>query len=387
MFNTEEDVHKKFVNDADPNKFFDEFTVPYTVPEDTIDRTKHDAKFQERHNLLEVYKSTRDKNSIITKILKKRVLTPAEKARKVELEKKDHDDVINEEEEKELDCLDQLELKSDADINAKEIFSNLPKIYYYKDARKWLKEGLSFDEWNGEKTKSKEPIDALEIAKDENAKRLVMHVKCGDALTELIKLKNDGLNPVLAVCGSRIAPGGGWDQGLLGTEEEIFYRSTASLAFSNEIIGGFYALQDDAVLFAPRIMLYKDSAKNGFKIMNDANKEFFSLITYAPEYLPEDTKELNDQKKDMLINKLRNVIRTALYWGYNSIVFTPVGDGPPANYPPQCVVDVIKHVIFAKKHMFCTRLKRVAFVFPENPHNNVSVTIYRNNLHGVTHEI
>lgn len=388
LFTSEEDSHRDFVSDG-PGNFFSEFKKPektyeYVVKEAEIDRTKHDPKYQEHLQLMAVRTHTIDKNNILLRLLAKRYLTDREKARMAELNVLSDNDKINRDQERELQTLRDIELRLDGDINMQQLFRGLKDIYYYTDARHKLRPGTQFTEFNQLITKSHEPENIIDSI-DEDAKHLTIIVSTGDLLTECIKAQTKGLKPVVGLCGSRLCPGGQWEQGIMGIEEEIYYRSSVSVAYSNEICGGFYILQDEATLYAPKILLYKKPASEKFELLNDSSKAFFGLITYAPEYLPEDSTVLSEDQKEMLKNKFRNLIQTALYWGHDCIVMNPFGMGPPGNYPAAEVTAIFKRVIFAKKHKFYARLKRVIIVFPHQ--RSQAYQVYNRDLNGITHEI
>ncbi len=390
-FASEEDTHRDFVRDG-PGNFFNEFkqkekTYEYSVKEKDIDKTKHDEKYQKHLMLMKVYSDTVGKNNILVRLLTKRPLNPVERARVAELVAKEEDESINRDEERELQQLRDLDLKGGEDMNMQQVFRGLRSIYYYMGARRVLRPAEKYKEWNGEVTSSHEPANALEIAGTDEAKRLSIAVVAGDLLGEFVKVQAKGMKPAIVLCGSRLCPGGVWEQGALGIEEEIYYRSSANIAYSDEIRGGFYILQDDAVLYAPKILLYKEAASSDFARMNDKSKAFFSLLTYAPEHLPEGTVELTEEQRELLKSKFRNAIQTALYWGHDSIIMNPFGEGMPGNYPAAEVTEIFKHVIFAKKHMFCTRLKRVIIVFPPTATRSPAYGTYVRELHGVSHEI
>lgn len=389
--NTENDLHRDFVNEGHGN-FFAEFRkkdFEYTVKEASIDKTKHDEDHQKHLRLMKVYADTVGKNNILIKLLRKRRLTPDESKELIELRSKEADDTINRDEELRMQQLIDIELCNSEDINTQEIFRGLESIYYYVDAGKKLRPGNVYREFNQTETKSKEPVDILDtIKQDSYANRVIIVVTSGDLLTECVKYQNKDLKPVVVLCGSKLSPGGDWDKGRMGVEEEIYYRTSANMAASLEIQTGFYILRDDALLYAPRILLYKETDSTDFARMNDKSKAFFSMITYAPEYLSDDVKrEFTDEQEETLKTKFRNAIQTALYWGHDSLVMTPFGYGQPGNYDAADVVRVFKHVIFAKKHMYYKRLKRVLFVFPSPKSNTPDYHTYHKGLHGISHEV
>lgn len=399
IFTTEDDIHRDYVGVG--KNFFSQFAKPeekyeYVMKEHNVDRTKKNADYERHKKLALVKEDTMKKTTLLRKVLAKRILTPEEKKKMQDLSKKDEDETINRDEEQELRALREIEVVHKKDLDAKEAFSGLRNIYYYKDAFKTLTAGSTFVEWNNTVTKSAE-VEKQDI-------KVSIAVVDGDILDKVSELQGRGLNPMIALCGSRLTPGNRWELGLPGLEEDIFYRSSACIAYADNVCTGFYPLMDNAVLYAPKIMLFKKSEAQDYAMLGDNQKVFFSMLVYAPEYMPEGTETLSKEVDeigtrkdspgkspfDRLLVKFRNIFQTALYHGHDSIVMNPVGLGLPGNYPVGSVCEAFKTVLFGPKRSFYQKIKRVVMVLP---HPGVlsgdkelisrGCDIYRRSLHGI----
>lgn len=404
---TEEDIYR---NQAFESTFGAQFFKPfsdksyeYQVKESTIDRKKHDPKYQERQKLMKTYEDTLRRNNILVALMRKRPLNPAETKAKRLLEAKLADDSINEEEERELKALRVVELHSEDDRNAQEIFRGINDIHYYLEARKFLKAGMRALEWDKSVTMS---METLEVDETKRCTTAVIH---GDLIVESTNQLTKGFKPLVVCWGSRLSPGSNWDKGVVGIEEELFFRSSASVAFTDDITGGFYPLKDEGLLFARKIFAYRSPYSQSFELLKDQKKTFFSLALCSPEHLSPECKELTEEQEERLKAKLRNVFQTALYWGFDSIIMTPIGAGAPFNYPAESVTNIYKYVLFGKKNQFCHRFKRITFVSAD-PASDATVLavlpqaerilkteeimrrertfeFYKRELNGMTHEV
>jgi hypothetical protein len=373
MFVPEDDIHKKFAGE----QFFSEFKAKepkkyeYTTPEKGIDRTKKTAEYTAHLEMMKVYNDTQKRNNVLRNLMRRRQLTEVEKNRMKVLQQKDKDDTILDDEIRELKLLGDIQIKHEEDIRMQQTFLGINKVHYYMGARNMLKRGSSAAEWDGEVTHSREG--------EGGDRHAVIAVGIGELLDEYMRQKGKGMNPLLIVCGDRLNPGGQWEKGVRGVEEDLFYIGSAGVAFGTDICIGFYPLQDDAVIYAPKILQYRQSATQ-LDIEKKQELAFFSTLIYAPQYLAEGTSELDEEQQDILKAKFRNAIQTALYWGHDSIIFTPFGDGHPGNYPAEYVTSIFKHIFFGKKQAYNTKLKRVTFIFSSAGRTQ---QIYQRELHNV----
>lgn len=406
---TEEDFYRNQASESLFNKtFFDEFgkrNYEYTMNENTIDRQKHDPQFVERAKLMKHQKGIVKSNEILFDILNRRELTSDEMRRKQELDQKLANDTIKDNEEAELAALKRIGLFSSKDKNAKITFNGLNGFHYYVGARKNLKQGCSFSETDGTQTRSLEQPLPAEINEKQ---RCVTFVVEGDLIGEENIQREKGLNPLIVCWGSRMACGGNWDKGCIGTEEELFLRSSCSIAFTDRVVVGYYPMQDDAVLLARKVFIYREPYSKEFKTMDSAKLTFVSLALCSTEYLSAENKELSEDQGEMLKAKLRNVLQTALYWGYDSIVMNLIGIGAPYNYPAEATAAIYKHVMFGEKAQFFRKFKRITFVttdratdakiletlnkadkeakIKEINHRRHAFEVYKRELSGMTHK-
>ncbi len=354
-----------------------------------INKNVSDYYFKNQKNLKEIRKDTQNKNNKLKQLLSKRKFSKKEENLFTELTIKQRKDEITYEEDIKLEYLFSIKFNSSTEERWKSIFNNIDKIYYYKDAYKTLNNNKK-TEWNGDITYSKEIF-----VNNDNQKRVKITIVKGDVIDYIEKNKKTQ-NSVLINTASHLNPGGSWERGDYGTEESLFYRSSYELSLSREEINdGFYPLLEEATIISPKVIVFKHGKNNSYKMKNETlNPLIVSIIsccrlytiTYKTESIKKtiqdddfklNTKEqiekknnlnssdlrFSDKTENIYRNKLKNIFKTALYWGFKSIVFDSFGCNNYSTYkiPIRHCTNIIKSVIFDKKDNFFKKFENITF--------------------------
>ena len=95
------------------------------------------------------------------------------------------------------------------------------------------------------------------------------------------------------------------------------------------------------------------------------NPFIISIITccrlYKINYL--DNKEFSSKTKIIYRNKIKNIFKTALFWGFDSVIFDSLGCNINNIYemPIKQCASILKEVIFDKKDNYFKKFKNITF--------------------------
>jgi uncharacterized protein (TIGR02452 family) len=141
------------------------------------------------------------------------------------------------------------------------------------------------------------------------------------------------------------SPGGGWLRGALAQEEELCYRSSLSFTLKKE----YYPLGDGQAIYSPTVVLFRDSFKNGHKVLDlayPANLPIVSVISMAalcqPALIPDGTSALsvrykNESDRLLMKEKMRVILRVAAHNCHRRLVLGAFGCGAFLNPPLEVV--------------------------------------------------
>lgn len=345
----------------------------YTTDEKLNLSTGDDA-FKRKVFIKNIVKDTRFRCDTAESILNKRPLTSDEEEELKKLKLKcdnhraDYDDDIRYEE------LNKIKINP-KEREIAEFIKGVTKCYYYKDAYKTLLPGTSYREWNMEITKSAEPSNILDIC--QNNKHVSIGVYYFDPTDFAAKLKKTNpsstpQNPVVVIDSSRMGPGGAWERGEEGIEEQVFLRTTASLAVDREINDHFYPLKNESLIYVPKTMIFKQNKATNYEVLGDnKNPDFQSYIFMSgaivkqTQIYGDDVTEDKCDKSDseIYINKIKNAMSVALFNGHDSIVFTAIGCYNYGKNYDECA-DAFLYAIFDPKTLYYRRFRSIAICVP-----------------------
>ena len=330
------------------------------------------ADFARKNKMKSIIKDTEYRCELLERLLSKRALTR--------------------EEEQELNTL---KLKKDAnradydeDIRYGELvgmrispneqkfiqfIQGIQKCYYYKDAHKVLLPGSSFREWNMDVSVSKEPADILQTCdRNKHASIAVFNQDPIDYATKLRDPKYNQ-NPVVVVDCSRMGPGGSWSRGDEGIEEQVFLRTTISLAVDKEINDHFYPLRNESVLYVPKTMIFRHNRATDYKSYSEtANPDFQAVILASgavvrqTDIKGDDVTDRDDNdrpEQEIYMEKIKNCLAAAAFNGHDSVIFTALGCYNYGKNFHECA-EAALYAIFDPATKFYRRFKSIIFCVP-----------------------
>jgi uncharacterized protein (TIGR02452 family) len=244
----------------------------------------------------------------------------------------------------------------------KGFIEGIHRCYHYKNAHKILTSGTAFEEWNGVMSTSKEV--ALNEAAPRQASIAVFEF---DYLDYANQLKARGLNPLVMISSSKLQPGGDWEKGTENLEELLWYRSSIGVANDREINDGFYPLRNESVLYNPKVMIFRHSKENDYKVYEGDQLPFFvgiATVSGAISGQDDDKRSgIPEFKTLVYMEKLKNIFQLALFHGHDSLILTPLGcynDG----IDPEKAVQLYINVIFDPVTKFYLRFQNIVICVP-----------------------
>jgi hypothetical protein len=205
----------------------------------------------------------------------------------------------------------------------------------------------------------------------------VVKVLQTSALSETMDKKKKKIKCVMICSGSQMIPGGSADQGIETNESVLYYSSSYNICINQLVMA--YPLTSTSMVFLPNILVFKDHTKQGYPMLPPVDGEIISVITVPLTYRPE--TNLTNQNKyniddrlyspttkyknpDKIVEQLRCILNTALFFGYDTVVFDDMGIEDfwlPAHHTAQLMAEIIKQyngkfkeiiISINKKHLF-----------------------------------
>ncbi|KAJ5476461.1 hypothetical protein N7475_002190 [Penicillium sp. IBT 31633x] len=208
-------------------------------------------------------------------------------------------------------------------------------------------------------------------------------VVAGDTYDEALnmyKLKTD--TDLMPVCVLNFAnaykPGGGWLSGAQAQEEQLCYRSTLAGTLDERL----YPLKHEEVFYSPQVIVYRGNNAKGYRFMD---KHFVvSVVSMAaingPILTPDNSTYLNKSDREIMISRMRTVLRTAGQNNHRRLALGPVGCGVFGN-PPQAVADCWKSVLLEKE--FHGWFERIHFIIKDR-HGSNNFEPFKKTLDGLS---
>ena len=330
-----------------------------------------DAVFKRKVRMKTIVKDTICRCELAEKILNKRALTAAEELELKDLKFKRANHRADYDEE--MRCEELMRTKiNPGEREVAEFIKGVHKCFYYKNANKVLIPGSNYREWNMEITNSAEPSGVIELC--QKNKHASIGVFFQDPIDYAAKLKKAPLNrnPVVVIDANRLGPGGAWERGEEGIEEQIFLRTTVSLAVDREISDHFYPLKNESVIYVPKTMIFRQNKATDYKVLEDNKNPDFQSFIFASgaivkqtQITGDDVKEDLNDKTDMeiYVDKIKNCMATALFNGHDSIVFTALGCYNYKRSFEECA-DAFLYSVFDPRTMFYRRFRSIVFCVP-----------------------
>ncbi|AYV81005.1 MAG: hypothetical protein Harvfovirus13_11 [Harvfovirus sp.] len=178
-----------------------------------------------------------------------------------------------------------------------------------------------------------------------------------DTLECAIKMINDGFNPLVLNMASDRCLGGGFKQGSVAQEEEIFRRTTYAMLLTGTKIKKSYPLRKDQCIYSPNIFAFRASKKENYYLLDWKDCKWMSFIAMPAIRNPVLTDgKYNKEDEETMYSKIRAIFKVAVINKHDSLVLSALGAGC-FNNPPWGVAKIFKQVIAEFKNQF----KYIAF--------------------------
>ena len=138
-------------------------------------------------------------------------------------------------------------------------------------------------------------------------------------------------------------PGGSVELGSGAQEESIFRRTN----YHKTLTIDMYPLKNDEAIYSTDVSVLKSDESTNWLLLKDPSK--ISLIACPGVREPycqvvKGEKRLNDNDTQILKNKIRTIIQTAVKYNHDSIIFGALGCGAWRN-PIKHVAEIFKEVL------------------------------------------
>ncbi|GJJ71057.1 hypothetical protein EMPS_03407 [Entomortierella parvispora] len=177
----------------------------------------------------------------------------------------------------------------------------------------------------------------------------IIKVVNADTLDEALKLKRQGLKPIVLDMANREFPGGDYRADGTTQEAGLFRRTNLYQCLDTEPRRSeFYPLPSQGAVYCPNMVVLRKSSLEDDAFMD--RPEWMSFLTMAPlrnpPLIPNEANELILGERAMIITKkkIQNMFRIALDNGHDAIVLSAFGCGRLHN-PPESVARIFKEVI------------------------------------------
>lgn len=140
-------------------------------------------------------------------------------------------------------------------------------------------------------------------------------------------------------------PGGCVSNGSGAQEESLFRRTNYHASLKIEL----YPLANDEVVYSPQISLIKTSESDGWKLLDPNKLNKISFIACPGIRQPSvininGEQRLNDNDVQILKNKIKTIIQTAVKFDHKTVILSALGCGAFRN-PIKHVAEIFKSVL------------------------------------------
>ena len=140
-------------------------------------------------------------------------------------------------------------------------------------------------------------------------------------------------------------PGGCVAMGSGAQEEALFRRTNYCSSLKIEL----YPIRNNEVIYSPQISVIKKNENTGWQLLDLNNLPKISFIACPgikyPDIIEVDNeKKLNENDTEILKNKIKTIIQTAIKFNYDTIIFGALGCGAWKN-PIKHVAEIFKEVL------------------------------------------
>ncbi|KAF1817652.1 hypothetical protein P152DRAFT_25736 [Eremomyces bilateralis CBS 781.70] len=184
-----------------------------------------------------------------------------------------------------------------------------------------------------------DPVDAALVLYQHNAAQ------------EALKGKQASLIPVINTANER-RPGGDWESGIMAPEECLARRSNLVKALVTAWSGHgaeskHYPIPPRGGLYSPSIMVFRNGPD---QYTPWSHPQMLPVISVAPVRRPRldetGTQYSFEQEKDLMLEKMRTVLRIAAHYGHKDICLGTFGAGATFRNPVEELARMWKQLLF-----------------------------------------
>ena len=203
----------------------------------------------------------------------------------------------------------------------------------------------------------------------------VMDNDCLDAAQSLVNL---GLKPAVLNMASFHTPGGGVERGSAAQEESIFRRTNIFMSlYQFHEVGTNYKIEQREEryplemhyggIYTPNVTVFRKSENDNYRVMSDPFK--IDVITLPAVRKPsiDENGDVADWVKDILTNKIKQILDIALENGNDSLVLSAFGCGAYGT-PPKIVAKLFYDIIYSDEYK--NLFKEIVFAIINLPSTN-----------------
>lgn len=366
--------------------------VEYKVRQQTHDEAKRDCTYRDEvRPILEICKENEKLLDQLGRLVKQRPLTPEEEKEFLELTAADESNTIKMEQVSRLEFLREIRLNKNDSIASQMMFKGIEVAKFYKDAMTSVLPGGAYQEWTNDISSSQEPADTIDQIEQKCAtgaqlSTATIRVLDGDIMAHEKVFRDAHLNPVIALCADSMVPGGDATKGRISTyEEEMFLRSSISLAIGPTAQSGFYPLLGDTVVYIPKVFMLRNGKEKKYSRVGKNEMRFVSVILYTTSRMEKSTGDPEEDEKNKRVAAITtaiNMMNVAAFHGHKSIVMEPCNVQGDYAWDAELTASCIKKAIFGKRR-FNFRFRKIDIVFSGKPDSPAKHEYYKC-LHGIT---
>jgi uncharacterized protein (TIGR02452 family) len=172
-----------------------------------------------------------------------------------------------------------------------------------------------------------------------------------DTFNSAWHMVKSGAKPAVLNMASDRCPGGGYKNGAMAQEEELFRRSTLSLSLED-----YYGLQQNRqwsyplkpyqMIYSPDVLVFRDTEDNDYQMFKKKDRCFVDIISAAAIRRPKisGNEYAEPVQREIMLEKIRGIFKVAADKGHQHLLLSAFGCGAFYN-PPEAVALIFKQVL------------------------------------------
>ena len=198
----------------------------------------------------------------------------------------------------------------------------------------------------------------------------------GDTIDVARSLMKEGLNPCVLNMASDHNPGGGWKNGALAQEEELFRRSTYALSLVDPYKidkkrSWRYPISVTGGIYSPNVFVFRENIGEKYRVMKYKDCFFLNFVAVPAMRRPKIVNgRMGTREVEITKEKMRTILRIAYIHGHTSLLLSAFGCGAYQN-PPSHIAALFQEVF--NEAEFLSRFDTIDFAIIDNGTDNFDV--------------